>query len=480
MQRTFLPRAQAHVLVVGDLILDRYVYGETARISPEAPVPVVRVGRLEERAGGAANVAVNLRALGTEVSVAGLCGEDTAADVLGALLEQAGVHCRFHRLASMQTVTKLRVVSQHQQLLRLDYEDAAVQTPVDFPGDTTALLEDVQCVVISDYAKGSLGRVQDLIAAARRRGLPVLVDPKGRDFGRYRGATLLTPNQREFEEVAGRCRGEAELASRAEQLREQLDLEALVVTRGERGMMLVQKDASCAQYLPALAQEIYDVTGAGDTVLATLAAALVSGYTLAEAAQFANAAAGQVVRKLGTATVTAGELNAALAGMQPVRRGILAPVECAAEIGRARQRGERVVFTNGCFDILHDGHVACLEAARREGDRLVVALNDDDSTRRLKGDGRPVNSLSERMRVLAALACVDWVTWFGEDTPQALIQRLAPDILVKGGDYAAHEVAGADFVRAQGGRVVIVPLVEGRSSTAIIDAAAAVRGRKTP
>jgi D-beta-D-heptose 7-phosphate kinase/D-beta-D-heptose 1-phosphate adenosyltransferase len=308
----------------------------------------------------------------------------------------------------------------------------------------------------------------------------VLVDPKGRDFSRYRGATLLTPNQREFEDVAGRASDDADLVKRAEALRQELDLEALIITRGERGMTLVQRNAPRSLHLPALMQEVYDVTGAGDTVLAALAAALVSGYPLARAAEFANAAAGQAVRKLGTAVVTAAELNAALAAMSPVRRGVLDPDELEAEVQRARQRGERIVFTNGCFDILHEGHVACLEYARAQGERLVVAVNDDASVSRLKGPGRPVNGLTERMRVLAALACVDWVTAFSEDTPEALIRRLSPEVLVKGGDYAPGEIAGADWVQARGGQVVIAPLVKGRSSSAVIDAAARSRNGQSP
>jgi len=473
----FVPAAGARVLVVGDVILDRYLHGDTTRISPEAPVPVVRVGSTEERPGGAANVALNLRALGIDVELAGVTGADAAADNLSDMLRAAGIACRFLRRDGFPTITKVRVLSQHQQLLRLDYEAALP------PADDGALLDQCggfagfDCVVLSDYAKGGLARVGDFIRLARSRGVPVLVDPKGADFARYAGATVLTPNLKEFEQVVGACADEGEIGRKGEQLRRELDLDGLLVTRGERGMTLVQAAGPKVLHVAARAHEVYDVTGAGDTVIATLAAAMVSGHVLPEAMQYANAAAGLVVEKLGTASATVEELNARLAGKRGARRGVLTRPELEAEIDRARRRGERIAMTNGCFDILHAGHVRFLEQARALGDRLVVAVNDDASVQRLKGAGRPINAHADRMAVLAALGSVDWVIGFSEDTPRDLIAGVLPDVLAKGGDYRPDQVAGAAEVAAAGGQVVILPLVPGRSSTGVIDAAARSAGR---
>ena len=473
----FVPAAGASVLVVGDVILDRYLYGDTSRISPEAPVPVVRVSSVEERPGGAANVALNLRALGLGVRLAGITGADAAGDSLEGMLRTAGIECDFVRRSGFPTVTKVRVISQHQQLLRLDYEEAAAAA-VDgaLLERCAAQIAAFRCLVLSDYAKGSLAGVGDFIRLAKSRRIPALVDPKGPDFRRYAGASVLTPNLREFEQVVGPCRNDAEIAEKGERLRRELDLAGLLITRGEQGMTLVQGVTPEVVHVAARAHEVYDVTGAGDTVIATLAAALVSGHQLPAAVQFANAAAGLVVEKLGTASVGVEELNASLA-IQSTRRGVMDAPEMEAEVGDARRRGERIVMTNGCFDILHAGHVRFLEQSRALGDRLIVAVNDDDSVRRLKGAGRPINRHADRMAVLAALGCVDWVAGFGADTPRELIARIGPDVLVKGGDYRPEQVAGAAEVRAAGGQVVILPLVPGQSSSGVIDAAARSAGR---
>lgn len=474
----FTAAAGARVLVVGDVILDRYVHGDTHRISPEAPVPIVRVTAIEERAGGAANVALNLRSLGVDVELAGVTGADAAAGTLADMLGKAGVECRFVSRAGFPTVTKLRVMSQHQQLLRLDYEEAASATPdAGLLQHCASRIAACRCIILSDYAKGSLAGVGEFIRLARSHRIPVLVDPKGSDFRRYAGATVLTPNLREFEQVAGVCGSDSELAEKGERLRRELDLAALLITRGERGMTLIQEEPPGVVHAAARAHEVYDVTGAGDTVIAALAAALVSGYALPAAMQYANAAAGLVVEKLGTATVTAAELNAGLADARNVRRGVLSESELAAEVEGARARGERVVMTNGCFDIVHAGHVRFLEQARALGDRLIVAVNDDASVARLKGKGRPINAHADRMAVIAALGCVDWVTGFAADTPRELIVRVGPDVLAKGGDYRPDQVAGGAEVRAAGGQVVILPFIQGHSSSAVIDAAARSAGR---
>jgi D-beta-D-heptose 7-phosphate kinase/D-beta-D-heptose 1-phosphate adenosyltransferase len=425
---------QARVLVAGDVMLDRYWHGATSRISPEAPVPVVHVGQAEERAGGAANVALNIAALGAQARLLGMTGDDEEAAALEAMLAAAGIDCGFQKIAGIPTVTKLRVISRHQQLIRLDFEGGFAAI------DAAGLLEGyrqglAQCdvVVLSDYGKGTLAQVEEMIALARAAGKPVLVDPKAQDFSRYDGATVITPNMAEFEQVAGPCRDEQELVEKGAVLLQQHDLDALLVTRGERGMTLLRRGAP-EFHLPAQAREVFDVTGAGDTVISVLAAALAAGEDLPAATALANLAAGIVVGKLGTASVSVPEL----------RR--------AAHLG------------------LHAGHVAYLAAARHLGDRLVVAVNDDASVQRLKGRGRPVNPVDRRMAVLAALGSVDWVVPFSEDTPERLICEIQPDLLVKGGDYRPEEIAGYDCVKRRGGEVVVLGFEEGCSTSGIIDA----------
>jgi D-beta-D-heptose 7-phosphate kinase/D-beta-D-heptose 1-phosphate adenosyltransferase len=462
--------SQARVLVAGDLMLDRYWSGSTRRISPEAPVPVVQVRAMEDRPGGAANVALNLAALGCQTRVVGVTGDDEAADILAIRLADAGIEARIHRRPGLPTVTKLRVLSHHQQLIRLDFEQSLAPLGEDpMPALVGTLLDHADLLVLSDYAKGTLADPQPLIVAARAEGKPVLVDPKGRDFSRYRGATLLTPNRAELEEVLGPLEDDAMLVSKGQHLRADLGLDALLVTLGERGMLLLRgrvPTGEAALHLPTRAREVYDVTGAGDTVIATLAAALAAGADLAEACTLANCAAGLAVGKLGTATVSARELERARLGSE--WHTILDQEALVTAVTEARAQGERVVMTNGCFDILHQGHVAYLQQARRLGDRLVVAVNDDDSVRRLKGQGRPINGVESRMAVLAGLASVDWVCPFGEDTPEDLICRVRPDILVKGGDYSPDQIAGAECVRRSGGEVRVLPFLPGHSTSRII------------
>ncbi|TSA22772.1 MAG: bifunctional D-glycero-beta-D-manno-heptose-7-phosphate kinase/D-glycero-beta-D-manno-heptose 1-phosphate adenylyltransferase HldE [Betaproteobacteria bacterium] len=462
--------ARARLLIVGDVMLDSYWHGATSRISPEAPVPVVRVEHEEARLGGAGNVALNAAMLGAQTQLLGLAGEDAAADQIETLLRARGVACQLQRVPGSKTITKLRVVSRHQQLIRLDFEDH-------FPHwDAAALLAefearlaDVDAVILSDYAKGVLRQSAALVAAAKRAGKPVIVDPKGSDFERYRGATLITPNLSEFEAVVGHCENEAEIEQRGEALRAQFDLEAVLVTRSEKGMTLLAR-GHAPLHLATRAQEVFDVTGAGDTVVATLAAAIAAGVSLPEAVALSNIAAGIVVAKLGTATVSPAELQrAARAGSEACCRGVCGEAELAAQMHEARAHGERIVMTNGCFDILHPGHIDYLEKARALGDRLVVAVNDDASVRRLKGETRPVNPLATRMRMLSALSCVDWVIPFAEDTPERLYCTVLPDILVKGGDYTADQVAGGACVVAAGGEVRILDFLAGHSTTELIN-----------
>ncbi len=469
MQTSYHPARRARITVIGDVILDRYVHGTISRISPEAPVPVIRVEREEERAGGAANVALNISRLGVSVQLLGITGDDVSAVRLQAMLAEQAVACDLLQQDDFPTITKIRVVSQNQQLLRMDYEESPQTADGSaLLGRCLASLDDSDLLVLSDYAKGSLQCVPAMIEAARERDIPMLVDPKGGDFERYRGATTLTPNIKEFEAVAGCCQTEQDLVDKAHALCHALHISSLLITRGSQGISLIEPAHDRAWHLPAVRQEVFDVTGAGDTVIATYAAAIASGYAARQAVDFANHAAGIVITRIGTASVTAAELNSALCACDSTARSRLTAEEVIALVRQAKAAGERIVFTNGCFDIIHAGHIACLQQARQAGHRLVVALNDDASVRRLKGAGRPVNSLQHRAEVLLALEAVDWVVPFGEDTPLALLKMINPDVLVKGGDYHVAEIVGAEYVLANGGAVNIIPRHPGLSTTALI------------
>ncbi|HSS63570.1 MAG TPA: bifunctional D-glycero-beta-D-manno-heptose-7-phosphate kinase/D-glycero-beta-D-manno-heptose 1-phosphate adenylyltransferase HldE [Gammaproteobacteria bacterium] len=468
----------ASVLVVGDVMLDSYWHGDTERVSPEAPVPVVHVRQVEKRPGGAANVAFNIAALGAGVVLVGMTGDDESADLLAAILRDVGVDFRATRRPEMPTVTKMRVISRHQQLIRLDIEEPrAVSAGAEFLSQFDAALDQAGAVVLSDYGKGALAAAQEFIRRARSRGKPVFVDPKGSDFSRYAGATAITPNLAEFEAVVGAVNGDAKLlAERAEALRASLSLEALLVTQGEHGMTLVRA-GQLPEHVSAHALEVFDVTGAGDTVIGVFAAAVAAGESMGSAMRIANLAAAVVVGKLGAAAASVAEIEAEARAHRGGVYGVLDQEALRGVVTAARAAGERIVMTNGCFDLLHAGHVEYLARARAMGDRLLVAVNDDASVRGLKGEGRPVTPLEDRMTVLAALSSVDWVVPFSEETPALLISRVLPDVLVKGGDYRIEDVAGADVVEQNGGRVEIVPLIRGRSTTRTIGAVLGVAGR---
>ncbi|CAK7016785.1 MULTISPECIES: bifunctional D-glycero-beta-D-manno-heptose-7-phosphate kinase/D-glycero-beta-D-manno-heptose 1-phosphate adenylyltransferase HldE [Providencia] len=468
MKVTLPDYKQAGVLVVGDVMLDRYWHGPANRISPEAPVPVVKVTMVEERPGGAANVAMNIASLGANSRLVGLTGIDDAAKALTENLNAVQVRCDFVAIPTHPTITKLRVLSRNQQLIRLDFEEGFDNV------DAQPMLERIEqalphigALVLSDYAKGALTHVEKMIALANKAGVPVLIDPKGNNFERYRGATLLTPNMSEFEAIVGPCKNNQDVEEKGMKLLQSLDLTALLITRSEQGMSLIRRDEA-PLHLPTQAQEVFDVTGAGDTVIGVLAASIASGRPLHEACALANAAAGVVVGKLGTSTVSPIELENAIRGRADTGFGVMTESELKQAVANARQRGERVVMTNGCFDILHAGHVSYLANARKLGDRLIVAVNSDASTRRLKGETRPVNPLEQRMAVLGALGAVDWVVPFEEDTPQRLIAEVLPDILVKGGDYQPEDIAGSAEVWAAGGEVKVLNFEDGISTTNII------------
>ncbi|MEO1878529.1 MAG: bifunctional D-glycero-beta-D-manno-heptose-7-phosphate kinase/D-glycero-beta-D-manno-heptose 1-phosphate adenylyltransferase HldE, partial [Methylococcales bacterium] len=458
--------SSGRVLVIGDLMLDRYWHGSTSRISPEAPVPVVHVKADEQRAGGAGNVALNIAALGGKVSVMGFVGRDDQAELLASLLKEAGVLTLFSALENHPTITKLRVMSRHQQLIRLDFEEGfhAINNDA-LLHQAHAEMMQANVIILSDYGKGTLNEVERFIRLATQLNKPVLVDPKGSDFSIYKHATLITPNLSEFEAVVGHCQNQQQLVEKGMNLLKDMDFKALLITQGEQGMTLLTPEAA-PLHLPTHAREVFDVTGAGDTVISVLAASLAAKKTLAEATILANMGAGIVVGKLGTATVNTAELEYVLQGQRAHDKGIGTLKEVKRAMQLAQQQGEKIVLTNGCFDILHPGHIRYLQQARELGERLIVLVNSDDSVKRLKGPERPVNNLQDRMEMLAALECIDWVLAFENDTPQAEIDLLLPDILAKGGDYTdITSIAGHESVLANGGEVKILSFIEGHSTT---------------
>ena len=461
--------SKCRILVVGDVMLDRYWTGNTSRISPEAPVPVVHVQDLQDRAGGAANVALNIAALKSKVSLLGIVGKDDAANKLDQLLGESQIDSKLERLEQCSTITKLRVLSRHQQLMRLDFEnDSLMMGGEGLAANAAKMLVDVDVVVLSDYAKGSLMHSLSIINAARKSNKPVVVDPKGNDFDKYRGATILTPNLSEFEAIVGKCDTDEMLISKANNLVDQLELSALLITRSEKGMVLVEKGQQ-AYFLETQARDVFDVTGAGDTVVGVLAASIGAGENFRNSAVLANTAAGIVVSKLGAQSVTIPELKSGLESRQPLDHGVVDETTLEEYVESCRKSQQTVVFTNGCFDVLHSGHIAYLEEAAQLGDRLIIAVNDDASVAKLKGKDRPVNPLADRMAVLAALRCVDWVVPFSEDTPERLISQLLPDILVKGGDYKPDNIAGAQAVKNNGGSVKVLSFKQGYSTSNLIN-----------
>jgi len=468
--------ARARVLVVGDAMLDRFVYGAVDRVSPEAPIPVLRTTRETLMPGGACNVAANLSALGASAVLASVVGADPeGADLARLVREAVGAEPLMPAEPGRRTTLKTRFIAGSQQLLRADTETALAVRPE----TRTRLLDGIAdaarpcgAIVLSDYGKGVLCRemIAGVLGIAARSGLPVLVDPKGRDWARYRGAAVLTPNRKELAEATGLPTGtDAEVVAAARAAIAAAGIGAIVATRSEEGMTVVTAEGAVS-HLRAAAREVYDVSGAGDTVVAALGAALAAGASLVEAAGLANLAGGIVVGKVGTAVVRAEELEAALHHADWARgEAKVVPAPAVFErVARWRAQGHRIGFTNGVFDLLHPGHISLLDQAKAACDRLVVGLNSDASVKRLKGPERPVQTEAARATVLASLAAVDLVVVFAEDTPLALIERMRPDVLVKGADYTVETVVGADIVQAYGGRVMLARLQDGHSTTGTI------------
>lgn len=466
--------AHKRLLVVGDVMLDKYVWGEVARISPEAPVPVVRATRQTEQPGGAANVAMNLARLGAQTVLAGFTGGDENEGLLSASLRTNGITPVFTACEGFPTITKQRILGGLQQMLRLDSERVGSREQGDYDRLVDSVLQHLpgcHAVVLSDYAKGALTPevCQAVIRAARKAGIPVLVDPKSADFSRYRGATTICPNLGELCIAMQMDSSDLKaLLNAAEQRLTDLEVEFVIATLGEKGIALVQ--AGKRYLAPAVARQVFDVSGAGDTVIAVMALCLASGLKPETAVGLANVAGGIVVGKVGTVPVEKHELLAALAPQIALHAEdkVVEREELVQRVALWKANGERVVFTNGCFDLLHIGHITLLEEARRFGDRLIVAINSDASVSGLKGPTRPIVSETARARVLAALAAVDAVVVFGEPTPLEVIVAAQPDVIVKGGDYDVNTVVGAQEVLSWGGQVKIVPLVEGFSTTGLI------------
>ena len=462
------------ILVVGDLMLDRYILGEVDRISPEAPVPVLRHAHRYERAGGAANVAMNLAGLGCQTLLAGFWGNDAEREELAAFLDKAKIDATGIVTTARPTISKTRILARTQQLLRLDIESRehpSAAEHADLLDAAVRLVPKVHAIVLSDYAKGALTRelCEAVIREAARRNVPVFADPKTHDFSKYSGATVVCPNLHELAVATGLPQHDLEpLLVAGEEVRRRHDITHLAVTLSEKGIQVLSEGSS--YHSPARAREVFDVSGAGDTVIATLAAAIAGGLPMRSAVDLANLAAGIVVAKVGTVPIAQHELVSALTPSSGIiaAEKILNRERMAQRVEEWRASGETVVFTNGCFDLLHVGHVTLLEHCRRFGSKLVLGLNTDASVSRLKGPTRPVVGENERARVMAALAAVDAVVLFDEDTPLELIGELRPDVLVKGGDYTIDTVVGHELVLAAGGRVEIVPTVEGFSTTNIV------------
>jgi len=460
--------SKSNILVFGDVMLDRYVSGSVDRVSPEAPVPVLKPIKEEIRLGGAANVALNLSSLGSKVSLIGISGKDSSSAQIFNLLKENKIKNEIVK-SNLPTITKLRLLSSKQQLLRVDNEEEFTKEDWNSAKkrfDRSIALTSNNLLIISDYGKGTLQDIPGLIKKAKKSNKIVLVDPKGNNFSKYKGADVITPNFSEFIGEVGAVKSEREVTEKAKSLIKSLKLGALLVTRGPEGMTLFNKEKGnvVRSDFPTQAQEVFDVSGAGDTVIASVAAALSTGLDMTSAVKLANVAAGIVVGKSGTATASLSEIEPHFTGEDLV----FSLKEAKKHSVMLRKNGKKVVFTNGCFDILHAGHVHYLEQAKELGDELVVGLNSDSSVKTLKGPNRPINNLEERAKVLSSLKCVDRIVSFADETPIKLIKEIKPDVLVKGGDYKVKDVVGHKEIKSWGGEVKIIPLVTGLSTTNII------------
>ena len=460
--------SKGNVIVFGDVILDRYISGSVNRVSPEAPVPVLKPLKEEVRLGGAANVALNLSSLGSRATLIGVTGRDKSSIKIKELLKSNSIKNALCK-SDNPTISKLRYSAGQQQLIRIDSEEEF--TEADWFLSLSNFKKHIklkknQVLVISDYEKGTLKNIPLLIKEAKKLNKTILVDPKGDNFSKYKFANIITPNFNEFERVVGKIRDEGDVKRKGKELIRSLRLSALLITRGSEGMTLLEdKNGKIVRSdFPTEAQDVFDVSGAGDTVIATIAAGLAAGFSLYESIKLANIAAGIVVGKSGTASVNQSEISPLFNKSE----SYISLQEAKSYSADLHQRGKKIVFTNGCFDILHAGHVEYLEAAKQLGDKLIVGINSDESVRELKGKGRPMNKLVNRAKVIGSLKCVDVVVVFNEKTPIKLIKAIKPKVLVKGGDYKVKEIIGYEEITKLGGKVKTIPLVPGLSTTKII------------
>lgn len=459
---------QSNILVIGDIMLDQYWFGEVKRISPEAPVPILRVLNDDFRPGGAANVAFNISHFHSNVSMAGLSGTDSSARTLIKILNKSRVNCHFIQDKTFKTTKKLRILSKsnNQQLIRVDDENNHIKHTKNFIlKHYFKYIDKADLIVLSDYAKGSLNYVKDIISYCQNSQKKVLVDPKGNDFSKYTGATILTPNFIEFKDVVGSCETDHDINSKGRKLLEKLQLEYLLITLGEKGMKLLSKNNVFD--LKSIAREVYDVSGAGDTVISVLASSMANGMNIQESVAYANAAAGVVVGKVGTAPTNKKEVDSYLKNNN-LQDKIISKSNLKNVINNLKKDNKKIVMTNGCFDILHPGHISYLFEAKKLGHILIVAVNSDSSVKKLKGKDRPINGLISRMQVLSGLGIIDYVISFDEKTPLSLYKYLLPNIIVKGGDYKKEDVVGYSLMKQTGGSVKILNFLDGYSTSEII------------
>ncbi len=457
-----------NILVCGDLILDEYLVGQANRISPEAPVPVVKITKTDNKIGGAGNVAMNIKSLGHSPFLISITGSDNAYHQIKKILNNYSIANHIKTLENIQTIQKKRVLCQNQQILRIDFEKDV------FPNVQNCLLDEYKealnfskIVILSDYLKGTLIECKELIKLAKEKSIPVLVDPKGNNFKKYEGSYLITPNWIEFEAIVGNCKNEIDIENKGRKLLDEFNIENLLITRGEKGFSLIPRKSKSIN-ISAQAQDVYDVTGAGDTFMATLAVSLFENNSLKNSAIKANFASGIVVGKLGTSIVTKKELDSKSYLLRDKVKKIHNFDEIKSIVSNLKSNKINVIMTNGCFDIIHPGHIKYLKKAKNLGGVLFIALNSDDSIKRIKGTKRPINKLSDRMEILSSFEFVDYIFSFSEDTPEKVYDELCPDILVKGGDYKVSNVIGAKRVISGGGQVEIIPFVDGFSTTKMI------------
>jgi len=456
------------ILVIGDVMLDEYWFGNCNKISPEAPVPVTKIINKNFKVGGAGNVALNLAEINSNVALVSTIGKDVEGKIIKKILNNKNIDLNFKEVDDCQTIKKLRIFSKHHQMIRLDFESKKEKYKIKLDNKLKKKIDNHKLVLISDYEKGSLMEVKKIINYAKLKSKLIIIDPKGNDFSKYKGASILTPNIYEFTQIVGVIKNKSMLIKKARDLIKKSSLIGLLITQGKNGMTFVSKDKVI--HKNSLVQDIYDVTGAGDTVIAIFSAYLNLGKTYEESMDMANIAASIVIKKIGTSTASKKEIDEIyeLKNKKPNKKIYISNSDILQKVETIKKRNKKIILTNGCFDVIHAGHIHLLENAKKLGDFLIVAINSDKSIKALKGNNRPINKLSARIEVLKALACVDLIITFDELTPLKIIKMISPDYLVKGGDYKIKDVIGAAIVKANKGKVKIIKIKKGFSTTKIL------------